>query len=328
MQEAKALSSVMRVWKFTAGHTSGRGFADDFLKNGRVAIGYIYNKGLSHVKTIHDLPKLRNRQNRQLSDSGQRQMWDFLSMEKGNIVALKLKHEIVAIGIVTTGKLEYDDSPLESPHFRYEYNYPNRKEVFWLTKFKSRPIYEIELAKSFRYPQDTIHEITEPSKSTILAWIISYRDSQATVEEKKLIEQLGAVKTEEEKLPKRILTTPEIAEKEYLAMKKVIEYEETVEHRKVVPVYRLSVGYDLESRSNDDVRYIEVKSRLGSYPVILTETELKSASKFKDNYYLYVLTSNDQILRLQNPSKLKRRRLAHIVWELEDWMTQAEIIRI
>lgn len=329
MREAEALSSVTRVWKFTAGHTGGRGFADDFLRNNRVALGYVYNKGLSYVRNYHDLQKLRDWRNRYLSGNVQRQMWDFLSMKRGNIVALKLKNRVQALGIVVSGELLYDHKPLESKYFRMEQDYPNRKNVRWFTKFTPQLIKGKDFTKSFRYPQDTIHEITERfSKNKVLAWIVWYKRNLATLEEKKLIEQLGTIEKEENKFPKRIQTTKEIADKEYLAIQKVIQYEEEKEHRKIVPVYHLSVGYDLESKGDDGLRCIEVKSRLGSYPVVLTEGELKAARELETRYYLYVLISDDQILRLRDPSKLKRKPLAHVVWQLKNWSAEAECIKV
>lgn len=329
LREAEALSSVTRVWKFTAGHTGGKGFMDDFLNNERVALGYVYYDALRFVRTYQDLSRLRRRGNRQLSYNVQRQMWDFISMKKGNVVALKLKKEVVALGVVASAELVYDDSPLESKYFRGEQSYPNRKRVFWLSRFIPHPIEGKDFTKSFRYPQDTIHEITERfSKNKILAWVVWYDRHLATQKERDIIEQIGTIKTDEQKLPKRIQTTSEIAEKEYSALQKVIDYEEREERRKVVPVYHLSVGYDLESTSGKDTRYIEVKSRLGNFPVVLTETELKAAERLKNSYYLYVVTSDREMLRLPNPSGLRKKRLAHIVWELKEWSSKAERINV
>jgi hypothetical protein len=180
MREAEALFSVTRVWKFTAGHTGGRGFMDDFLRNRRVAVGYVRNRGLSKVNTYHDLEKLRDWGNRKLSDNAKRQMWDFIWMRKGDIVALKLKNQVVALGVVATGKLLYDRKPLESKYFREDPDYRNRKGVQWLTGFTQQPIEGKNFVKSFRYPQDTIHEITDHfSKNKILAWIVWYSKNLA-----------------------------------------------------------------------------------------------------------------------------------------------------
>jgi hypothetical protein len=52
--------------------------------------------------------------------------------------------------------------------------------------------------------------------------------------------------------------------------------------------------------------------------VVLTENELKAAERLKSSYYLYVVTSDKDMLRVQNPSKLRKKRLAHIVWELKE----------
>jgi hypothetical protein len=330
MSEAKALSSVVRLWKFTAGHTGGRGFMDDFLKNGRIALGYVYKKGLEYVEHYNDLSKLRDWRGRSLSDNVKRQMWDFLSMDARDVVALKLRNQVVALGIVTTGRLlRFDDTPLESQFFKSEQNYPNRKEVSWLSKFSPQKIDDKRLIRSFRYPQDTIHEITESySKIRILAWLIFYRNNFATPKERKLIKHVGRIGSTKQAFPRRIQTTLEIAEREYSAMDKVIRYEEEVEKRKVTLVHNISIGYDLESKSDKDVRYIEVKSRLGGFPVTLTETELKAARMHKDQYFLYVVISDNEMLRVQNPSRLRKRQLMHIVWELENWASVAKHIKL
>jgi hypothetical protein len=255
LRETEALSSVTRVWKFTAGHTEGKGFMNDFFNNGRVALGYVYHDALRFVRNHQGLSNLRyRRDNRKLSYNVQRQMWDFISMKRGNVVALKLKKEVVALGVVASAELLYDDSPLESKYFREEQNYPNRKRVFWLSRFMPHPIEGKEFVKSFRYPQDTIHEITErSSKNKILAWVIWYSRHFATEKERDIIEQIGIVEIDEQKLPQRIPTTTKIAEREDSALQKVIDYEEKEEHRKVVRVNHLSIGYDLESTRGKDI---------------------------------------------------------------------------
>ena len=324
-KEVEALSSVVRVWKFTAGHTGGRGFFDNFLANNWVALGYVYNHGLKRVRTYGDLAKLKRWGGEFLSENVRQQMWDFLSMNKGDVVALKLKNYVVALGVILTGELVYDTKPLKSRYFRSDQDYPNRKKVLWLAKFESQPIAEENFSKSFRYPQGTIHEISDRgSKIKVLSWLISYRDSKATLEEKHLINQIGTLDNRREPRYRRIQTTKEIAEKEYSAYEKVIKYEEEVEHRKVIRTYHVSLGYDLESKSETDTRFIEVKSRRGTFPVVLTESELKAAKRLKNSYFLYVVTSDDQILRVRNPSCLNREPVNCLVWELKDWLQKAE----
>lgn len=51
-------------------------------------------------------------------------------------------------------------------------------------------------------------------------------------------------------------------------------------------------GYDIESTSQDDVRYIEVKSTSKtSCDIFLTSNELKALLQNKNKYYVYIVTN-------------------------------------
>jgi len=87
-----------------------------------------------------------------------------------------------------------------------------------------------------------------------------------------------------------------------------------------------AVGYDIESEGGtSDVRYIEVKTRFGSYPVGLTENEYRAAKKLGNQYYLYVVTGNNEIQIIRNPaSKCTIRPIRRVDYEVTDWKEKSK----
>jgi hypothetical protein len=121
-----------------------------------------------------------------------------------------------------------------------------------------------------------------------------------------------------------------IAEKSVAAEKLVAQHEESL-GRKVRSVSLTAVGYDLESISKtnpSDVKYIEVKSRLGSFPVTLTTNEKRVAEEKGNKYYLYVVTSNETIVCLQNPVILEMEPRYVLHYQLNNWKNRGSTIKV
>ncbi|MDI6861474.1 MAG: helicase-related protein [Caldisericia bacterium] len=75
---------------------------------------------------------------------------------------------------------------------------------------------------------------------------------------------------------------------ERMGMEYVIKYEK--EHgREPIDVSKENLGYDIKSKGEKEIRYIEVKARKDYGDIILTFNEFLKAKRFEDDYYLYVV---------------------------------------
>lgn len=103
-------------------------------------------------------------------------------------------------------------------------------------------------------------------------------------------------------------------EVEKIAMNVTIEYESN-NNAEVEDVSKDNVGYDVRStRSNGEIRYIEVKGRAGSGIIVLTENEVNRLKQLGDKAWLYIVTDckrkNAKLHIIQDPiSKLKLKEV-------------------
>lgn len=95
-------------------------------------------------------------------------------------------------------------------------------------------------------------------------------------------------------------------EVEAAAMLHVMEFERKAE-RNPLDISRENEGFDIRSEGpGKDVRYIEVKGRAAEGAVWLTPNEWQMASRFGENYWLYVVfhaKTSPTLRRIQDPSK-------------------------
>jgi SNF2 family DNA or RNA helicase len=129
-------------------------------------------------------------------------------------------------------------------------------------------------------------------------------------------------------LPHPERTSPNIApmvrddEIEKIAVKKVIEYEESLGW-KVESVEKENRGFDLISRKPHpydektfiEVKFIEVKGRATIGEIALTSNEYKTAERLRKDYWLYVVfncASEPQIYAIQDPYRLGWQPLVKI----------------
>ncbi len=86
----------------------------------------------------------------------------------------------------------------------------------------------------------------------------------------------------------------------------------------------------MEIKSNEEIRYIEVKAFENTGIVEMTENEWKTAQKLKDNYWLYVVENalnepKKNIFTIRNPSerfkevKIIRQETRYLI---SDWKTK------
>ena len=93
-----------------------------------------------------------------------------------------------------------------------------------------------------------------------------------------------------------VLVKPEISdmitneEIEKIGMEIAIEYEKN-QGRIPEDVSKENLGFDIRSKGKDERRYIEVKARKDEGPVALTPNEWFKAKRFKEQYWLYVVSN-------------------------------------
>ncbi|MBC7262673.1 MAG: DUF3883 domain-containing protein, partial [Chloroflexi bacterium] len=123
------------------------------------------------------------------------------------------------------------------------------------------------------------------------------------------------------------------AEIEAVGMRVAMEYERAA-GRVPEDVSGLNLGYDIRSLTpypspalwerGEDVRYIEVKARASTGPLVLTPNEWLMAQRLGDDYWLYVVenaASEPVLYTMQNPAaKLKPEQVVEIVrYVVRDW---------
>jgi predicted CopG family antitoxin len=113
---------------------------------------------------------------------------------------------------------------------------------------------------------------------------------------------------------------------EKIGMEVAMAYER--EHGRVpADVSRENLGYDIRSEGKDEVRYIEVKTRAKKGPVTLTQNEWLMAHRLGQEYWLYVVTVEDEAPKLwiiRNPAELPVEKKTVVQYEL-DWQKWAEV---
>jgi len=102
-------------------------------------------------------------------------------------------------------------------------------------------------------------------------------------------------------------------EVEKIAMDFVMSYEEK-QGRRSDNVSSENLGYDIKSRKQKEVRYIEVKGRAKIGDVSLSPNEKIKAERFGDNYWLYVVWNCATSPRLEKiPNPIKNLKMKEIV---------------
>lgn len=114
---------------------------------------------------------------------------------------------------------------------------------------------------------------------------------------------------------------PEI---ELVGMEVAMEYERN-NGRTPLDVSAENLGYDIRSEAPDGlVRYIEVKARAKTGPIVLTRNEWMMAQRLGDEYWLYVVTNaatEPELHTIQSPaSKLEPEEVTEIVrYVVRNW---------
>ncbi|MGC8979238.1 helicase-related protein [Caldisericum sp.] len=114
-------------------------------------------------------------------------------------------------------------------------------------------------------------------------------------------------------------------EVERRGMEIAMEYEKT-HGREPEDVSKENIGFDIRSKGNGETRYIEVKARKDEGEVVLTPNEWFKAKRFKEQYWLYVVSnavSNPVLTIINNPAENlnvhEKVEVVRFVVPLEEW---------
>lgn len=117
-----------------------------------------------------------------------------------------------------------------------------------------------------------------------------------------------------------MLSTEAIGESDAKGMKIAMCFERKKRRIADPSPSRRAVGYDIVSKSGKEVRYIEVKTRFGSFPVALTLNQHAIAEEKGNEYYLYVVTGEGKICIVQNPvRKCKVVPVPSVDYRIDNW---------
>jgi len=112
---------------------------------------------------------------------------------------------------------------------------------------------------------------------------------------------------------------------EKIGMEVAIEYERQ-QGRVPVDVSRENLGFDIRSRGEGELRYIEVKARVGEGEIALTPNEWFKAKRFKEQYWLYVVTNaaaNPTLHVINNPAEnlnpQEKVEIVRFVVPVDEW---------
>ncbi|MEM3402888.1 MAG: helicase-related protein, partial [Candidatus Hadarchaeales archaeon] len=161
------------------------------------------------------------------------------------------------------------------------------------------------------------------------------RYETALADLKKEIDQELSLKISMPKLIGAILVRTERSdmvgdpEVERIGMQIAMEYERSC-GRSPQDVSGENLGFDIKSRGDGEIRYIEVKARRDEGPVALTSNEWFKAKRFKEHYWLYVVANaitQPKLWIINNPAeKLEAEEKVEVVRFIvspEEWKKKA-----
>ena len=168
-------------------------------------------------------------------------------------------------------------------------------------------------------------------------------------QKKRYEESLEMLKVEIERETSLSITNPELLtvirvipgnggmardeEVEQIGMEISMEYEKS-QGREPKDISKENLGFDIKSKGNNEVRYIEVKARAAGGIVELTINEWLKAKMLKDQYWLYIVENakTHPVLRIiNNPAyNLKAEEKVEIVRFIvkqEEWKNKSKVVR-
>jgi len=117
---------------------------------------------------------------------------------------------------------------------------------------------------------------------------------------------------------------------ERIGMKIAIDYEKK-QGRKPEDVSSENIGFDIRSKGKDEIRYIEVKARKEEGSIALTPNEWFKARRFKEKYWLYVISNagtEPTLFLVNNPAEnldvSEKVEVVRFLVPVEEWKKKGE----
>ncbi len=117
---------------------------------------------------------------------------------------------------------------------------------------------------------------------------------------------------------------------ERIGMRIAMEYEKS-QGREPEDVSKENLGFDIRSKGKEEIRYIEVKARSDEGPVALTPNEWFKAKRFREKYWLYIVSkaaTSPTLYIINNPyENLQAKEKVEVVRfliPLEEWKNKGE----
>ncbi|MEM2272453.1 MAG: DUF3883 domain-containing protein, partial [Archaeoglobaceae archaeon] len=117
---------------------------------------------------------------------------------------------------------------------------------------------------------------------------------------------------------------------ERIGMQIALDYEKS-QGRHPEDVSKENLGFDIRSKGNNEIRYIEVKARRDEGPVALTQNELFKAKRFKDDYWLYVVcnaATKPELYMIRNPAEnlefQEKVEVVRFLVDKKEWKSKGE----
>ena len=117
---------------------------------------------------------------------------------------------------------------------------------------------------------------------------------------------------------------------ERIGIQIAMEYERK-HGREPKDVSRENLGFDIRSKGEGEVRYIEVKARAGCGQIALTPNELMKAKQLKNDYWLYIVVNaatNPELYVVNNPAEnlkfFEKVEVVRYLVEPEEWKSKGK----
>lgn len=205
------------IWKISPGRSAR--FWDSFRGQKIIAIGWLEELGdLRKINDLEEVKKLAVKKG--YSQSAINQTWSFYrNVNIDDFVVAFGRSSLLDIGRVV-GRYYYDDS-VES-YFDDENTYVHRRKADWFDVFP-KPLdikSDVKLYRSFRWPQDTIHEIVDVDvKRRITDFFSGKGITPSKTNILRAIEELkagGKIKIRKDELFEKLVKIVEVEEKKKL----------------------------------------------------------------------------------------------------------------
>ncbi len=255
-------------------------------------------------------------------------LWDLIPKKQNKDIIIKFTKE-EAQGYAIKAVEEYKKKILEERKRQAEIKkkYGTKSLEYFIGEL-DQEILEFQIRKDKGEDVDIVIRNKEEQKK---------RYEEALEKLKKEIEQeinliistpkfLGAILVKPSKDPEMVSDE----ETERIGMEIAMKYEKK-QGREPEDVSKENLGFDIRSKGKDEIRYIEVKARKDEGEIALTQNEWFKAKRFREKYWLYVVSrasTSPALYIINNPYEnlcaKEKVEVVRFVIPLEEWKNKGE----